>query len=289
MKKILIILTLLILLAYASNITQIPQSIILFQGENLKISTLAGITLSQKENYNSMQTSSILGEGTNETTKNAGKTELSLKLFDSIPIKDVTVDVIPKTKVVPVGATIGLKLYTKGVLVVGVSEVETNNNLKQEPYANSGIKEGDTILTVNEQEVSSTEELVKKVNESKGKDVKITFDSNGEVKTANIKPSMEKGGTYKLGLWVRDAAAGVGTVSYYEEATKTFSALGHGIQDIDTGKLITISNGEVVTATITDIIKGEEGRPRRNIRKYFIRKINRQNFKKYSIWNIWKA
>ena len=271
MKKLLILLTLLILLAYASNITQIPQSIILFQGENLEISTLAGISLCEKEKYKSMQTSSLLGEGIIEATENAGKTKLSLKIFDLIPIKDVTVDVIPKTKVVPVGATIGLKLYTKGVLVVGVSEVETNYNTKQEPYANSGIKEGDTILSVNEEKVSSTEELVKRVNESKGKDVKITFDSNGKVKTAKIKPSMEKGGTYKLGLWVRDAAAGVGTVSYYEEATKTFSALGHGIQDIDTGKLITISNGEVVTAMITDIIKGEKGKPRRNIREYFIR------------------
>ncbi len=261
MKKIIIVLLLLILLAYTSNITQIPKSLILFQGEKLKISTLVGICLNKNNKYESKQASTLIGYGTPDSLQDIGKTEFSVKLFNTIPIKNVNVDVIPKTKVIPVGQTIGLKLYTKGVLVVGISEVETNENTNSEPYINSGIKEGDTILTVNEKEVSTTAELARRVNESKGEDVKITYDSNGEVKTANIKPSMAKEGTYKLGLWVRDAAAGVGTISYYEKETKNFAALGHGIQDVDTGKLITISNGEVVTATITNIIKGEEGKP----------------------------
>ena len=124
------------------------------------------------------------------------------------------------------------------------------------------IKEGDTILTVNDKEISSTEELVRTVNESAEKGVKITFDSNGEIKVANIIPSKQEEGTYKLGLWVRDAAAGVGTISFYEPSTKNFAALGHGIQDVDTGKLIAIAKGEIVTANIIDVVKGEKGKPR---------------------------
>lgn len=260
--KIVIIIILLIILTYTSNITMIPKNIILFQGENLKLMMILGVNLTQKENYKVMQASTNLGSGVQKTSEQIGKVELSLNLFNNIPVKKVTVDVIPKTKVVPGGQTIGLKLYTKGVLVVGTSEVTTED--EKEPYAGSGIKEGDTILTINEKEVSSTDELIKRINESNGKDLQITYDSNGEIKVANIKPSKSREGTYKLGLWVRDAAAGVGTISYYEPSTKTFVALGHGIQDIDTGQLITISNGEVVTASIVDIIKGEKGKPRRN-------------------------
>ena len=73
---------------------------------------------------------------------------------------------------------------------------------------------------------------------------------------------------YKLGLWVRDGAAGIGTISYYEPSTKTYAALGHGIVDIDTGKLINISSGELVTSKITSIVKGKVGSPRRNKGKY---------------------
>ncbi len=249
--KIFVIFVLLIIFTYTVNITSIPKNIILFQGESLNLNTLLGISLKQEESYKAMQTSSTIGKSVSENT---GKIKLSLNLFNSIPLKNVTLDVIPKTKVVPVGSLVGLKLYTKGILVVGITEGEKDVN----------IREGDTILTVNEKEVTSTEELIKTVNEGDGKEVKITFDRNGKVMASNIKPSKSQEGTYKLGLWVRDAAAGVGTISYYEPATKVFVALGHGIQDIDTGKLINISNGEVVTASIIDVVKGESGKPRRD-------------------------
>lgn len=271
MKKILriiIILFLLIVLIYVSNITMIPKNIILFQGEKLNLTTILGVNLINKEKYETMQTSINLSKSIGETTNEVGKIDLELNLFNSIPLKEVTVNIIPKTKVIPVGQTVGLKLYTKGVLVVGMSEISTNGN-KEEPYLNSGIKEGDTILTVNEKQVSSTEELIETVNQSRGADLSITYASDGEIKVANIKPSKNGEGEYKLGLWVRDATAGVGTISFYEPTTKTFAALGHGIQDVDTEKLITISNGEIVTANIVNIVKGEKGKPRRNKGKYF--------------------
>lgn len=204
--RVLIIILLLTILAYVSNITMIPKNIILFQGESLNLTTIFGVNLTQKENYEAMQTSINLSKQIEDTSKNVGKIDLELSLFDTIPLKEVTVNVIPKTTVVPVGQTIGLKLYTKGVLVVGMSEITAEEN-KTEPYLNSGIREGDTILTVNDQEVSSTEELIKTVNESKGEDLRITYASDGEIKVANIKPSKSNEGEYKLGLWVRDAAA----------------------------------------------------------------------------------
>lgn len=261
--RISIIIVLLVILTYVSNITMIPKNIILFQGETLKLTTIFGVSLSQKESYEAMQTSTILSDSIEDTSKEVGTVNLGVNLFNTFPLKEITVNVIPKTKVIPVGKTIGLKLYTKGVLVVGMSEI-TSEDDKEEPYLNSGIKEGDTILTVNDKTVSSTEELIATVKESQGEDLRITYSSDGETKVANIKPSKSNEGEYKLGLWVRDAAAGVGTISFYEPSTKTFAALGHGIQDVDTEKLITISSGQVVTASIVNITKGEKGKPRRD-------------------------
>ena len=259
-KKFATVLLLIIIYAYVINITNIPNSIILFQGENLSLKTRLGITVETKREYLAMQASTSLNE---EVSKESGKTKISLNLFGNIPVKDIDVSVLPKTTVVPVGSIIGIKLYTEGVLVVGMSEIEA-----QKPYEGSGIKEGDTIIAVNGKKISSTEELISTINESGGSDIEIKYSSDGKIKQTQIAPSKTEENEYKLGLWVRDAAAGVGTITFYEPSTKTFAALGHGIQDIDTEKLISIASGEVVTASIIDITKGEKGEPRRNKGKY---------------------
>ena len=251
--KTIIIIIFLIVYIYICNIECIPSNIILFEGEKINFKTILGLSIKKKDNSTIMQTSSNIDQALEKKT---GKINLELNLFNSISLKDMTVNVIPKTKVVPIGGTIGLKLYTKGILVVGMSEISG-----KQPYQNSGIKEGDTIISVNQKEIHSTAELIEAINTSNGKDVVIEYLSNEEVKTTIIQPSKDNQNEYKLGLWVRDAAAGVGTITYYEPSTQNFAALGHGIQDIDTGKLITISNGEIVTAEIASIQKGERGNP----------------------------
>lgn len=160
----------------------------------------------------------------------------------------------------PIGRTVGLKLYTNGVLVVGMSEIDGIDGNKYMPYSDSGIKEGDMIKEINGKEISNTQELINIVNSSNGKEISIKYQRNEELIYTSITPIKGKDGTYMLGLWVRDAAAGIGTLTYYEEATKTFAALGHGITDVDTGGLLNISNGELVTSQIVSIVKGVKGR-----------------------------
>ena len=160
----------------------------------------------------------------------------------------------------PIGRTVGLKLYTNGVLVVGMSEIDGQDGNKYKPYSESGIKEGDMIKEINGKEISNTQELINIVNSSDGKEISIKYQRNEELIYTSITPIKGKDGTYMLGLWVRDAAAGIGTLTYYEEATKTFAALGHGITDVDTGGLLNISNGELVTSQIVSIVKGVKGR-----------------------------
>ena len=160
----------------------------------------------------------------------------------------------------PIGRTIGLKLYTDGVLVVGMSEVDGIDGNKHIPYENCGIKEGDMIREINGQEIKNTESLINIVNNSEGKDISIKYQRNGEIIYTQITPIKTSENTYMLGLWVRDAAAGIGTLTYYEEATGNFAALGHGIADVDTEKLLNIANGELVTTQIVSIVKGLKGR-----------------------------
>ena len=150
----------------------------------------------------------------------------------------------------------GLKLYTTGVLVVGMTEIEG-----KKPYENSGIEEGDMIVEINQKEVSCTADLLDYVNNSKGEKLNVKYVRDGEEYISAIAPIKTKENEYKLGLWVRDGAAGIGTMTYYEPSTKKFAALGHGIIDIDTEELITISSGELVTSKISTIVKGEKGVP----------------------------
>ena len=228
MKKIKIYLLLIIAiiaLIYASNITAIPDSLILFQGETLQLNTVLGIQIKEKNSQNEeiVEASSSLNEK-NIISEKTGEVELELSLLGSIPLKEVSVNVIPKTTVIPVGTNIGLKLYTNGVLVVGMSEIDSLNK-KVKPYENSGIEEGDMIIEIDEKQVSSTAELIQTVNHSEGREIAIKYVRDGEIMETQIEPAQTGSNEYKLGLWVRDAAAGVGTVSFYEPSTGMFAAL----------------------------------------------------------------
>ena len=249
-KKILTVLSVLIVYIYVCNISMLPDNITLMQGETLNLNTIFGIKLNSSE---TMQASSNLN---NKIVENVGKLDLSLDLFDIFSVKDVTVNVIPKTKVIPVGKAIGMKMYTEGVLVVGMSEIEG-----EKPYQGSGIEAGDTIIEINNTKINNTNELIQCVNSSKGQELEIKYISDDEEKIASIQPTKTSNDEYKLGLWVRDAAAGVGTLTFYEPSTKKFASLGHGINDVDTYELINIANGELVTTNIVDIVKGEDGKP----------------------------
>ena len=249
---------LIILYIYVLVISGIPNNLIVFEGESFNIKTILGINIKTQENNNVVLTSSNI-EG--KSIEQTGVTKLQVSLFDKIPIKNVNVNVLPKTTVIPVGNMAGVKLYTNGVLVVGMSEIQGVDNNKYKPYENSGIEEGDMIISVSNTQISNTQDLIQTVNKSQGKEVEIEYVRDGKTQECSITPTQTSKTEYKLGLWVRDSAAGVGTVTFYDPSSKMFGALGHGIADIDTGKLINIANGEFVTTKILSIIKGEAGKP----------------------------
>ena len=252
-KKIIIVILLMLVFAYVCNITLLPSSYIIMQGENLNIFTLLGLYIKPKVNYQTMQTASNI----NKTKVNElGKIDFDLSFFNIFKLKEINVNVISKTKVIPMGNAIGMKLYTDGVLVVGMSEIEG-----KKPYENSGIKEGDRIVQIDKKAIDNTEDLMEAVNKCSGKEISVKYIRDNTTITTSIKPIKNSGNQYKIGLWVRDAAAGVGTLTFYEPSSGMFGTLGHGILDVDTSELIKIANGELVTTNILNITKGKKGDP----------------------------
>lgn len=254
--KISLILILLVSYFYTCSMISIPRNIVIMEGENLNLKMATGLSLTSQDQDTVLTASNINKQKISE----AGVEKLRLNLFGNIKIKDVNVDVVPKTKVIPIGTAIGMKLYTKGVLVVGMSQIKDANDEKKRPYENSGIEQGDTIIAINNNEVSNTNELIEEVNNSNGNAITVKYEKNNETLETSITP-VKSGNEYKLGLWVRDAAAGVGTLTFYEPNTNLFMALGHGISDIDTEKIVDIASGELITASILTIKKGVKGTP----------------------------
>ena len=273
-----------IVYVYICAIDAIPKNTIIFEGEQLNIKKIIGISLVRKnKNYDTILTST---ESIEENTQELGTTNLEVKLFNTFNVKDIDVSVIKRTKVIPVGQVAGLKLYTTGVLVVGMSEIKGIDNKKYKPYENTGIQEGDTIVQIENDEITGTKELIQKVNSSKGKELNLKYVRDGEILECAISPVKTSASEFKLGLWVRDSAAGIGTMTYYEPETKNFAALGHGITDVDTGKLINISNGQFITTKVLSIIKGEDGAPGK-IQGSISEQSNIGTIKKNSIFGIY--
>jgi len=251
---------LLIIYLYTLSIQSIPDNIVIFEGEKINLKTILGLKADLTEKDQVIET---LSSNQTKTIENPGKKVVKLSLFENIFLKNVNVDVLPKTQVIPIGNIAGIKLYTNGVLVVGMTEIEGIDNKKYKPYENTGIQEGDRIISINNTNIEDTEDLVKRVNSSNGNVINIKYVHEQKTLECSIKPVETAQKEYKLGLWVRDSAAGVGTVTFYDPDSKSFGALGHGITDIDTEQLIDIASGEFVTTKILNIVKGESGNPGR--------------------------
>ena len=260
MLRAIVIILLLIIYMYIVYFQSIPDNIVIFEGESISLKTMLGLKADLTEKNEVIET---LSRNQTNVINDAGKKTVKLSLFENIFVKSVDVDVLPKTTVKPVGSIAGIKLYTSGVLVVGMSEIQGIDNKKYKPYENTGIEEGDTIISVNNDKIETTEDLIEKVNACNGNELEIQYVHNEETLECSIKPVQTSSTEYKLGLWVRDSAAGVGTVTFYEPSTKSFGALGHGITDIDTEQLIDIASGEFVTTKILNVVKGESGNPGR--------------------------
>ena len=214
---------------------------------------------SEKTVYGEKEVSSVLK--TADTAAPSGTHTYTAKLFGTIPVKNVTVEVVPEVKLVPCGDVFGVKFFTKGVIVIGDTDIETEKGFVN-PARVSGIRKNDVIINVNGTEINTVEALAEAVEASKGKPLEVTYTRSGQAYTCKVTPVLSLSDKrYKTGIWVRDSTAGIGTMTYYNPENGCFAGLGHGICDIDTGELMPLLRATVVKVGITDIVKGKTGAP----------------------------
>lgn len=163
-------------------------------------------------------------------------------------------------EVYPGGISIGVKINNKGALVVGYSDISTHEGLSESPGKVAGIELGDIIEEVNGENIETCSDLISKVKTCRNDEMTVKIlRGNSEItkKVSLIKEDNE----YKIGLWVRDSTAGIGTLTFYDKDSKTFGALGHPITDGDTNVSFNIKSGTLLKSSVLSIKKGERGNP----------------------------
>ena len=192
------------------------------------------------------------------TAWDTGSYEMKVRLFGIIPLKTVQVEAIEEAYVIPCGTPVGIYMETQGVMVIDTGVITDQNGMETAPAANI-LQAGDYIQAVNGSLLSDKEQLINDIQESAGQDVVLTVNRNHQAYDVRIRPVQGQDGIYKAGIWVRDDMQGIGTLTYVAE--NQFGALGHGVNDIDTGKLVELKRGELRKASILGLTPGESGEP----------------------------
>ncbi len=202
------------------------------------------------------------GQSVTASALSAGSTyQATLKLFGLFPLKDVKVKVVDQPLVIPCGIPFGIKMYTDGVLVVSMSDVDTSTG-PFNPARSAGIKTGDVIVSIDGKTVTTTEQVADIVEESGGKTMTFHIRRDNIAFDIRFTPALSVNeNRWKAGLWVRDSSAGIGTLTFFDPESEIFGGLGHAVCDVDTGEILPIASGEIVPARIYSVVKGAAGTP----------------------------
>ena len=192
-------------------------------------------------------------------TGTADSLEMQVKLFGILPFKQVGIRVIEDQELIPVGVPIGIYVKTEGVMVIGTGEFRSVNGEKVAP-AEHILKSGDYVVKLNGTEVADKDDLITRIENGSGEAAILTIRRGEEYFDVKIDPVQDQTKKYKIGVWVRDNAQGVGTMTYID-SQGNFGALGHGINDVDTSNLMEMNDGTLYQTEIISIQKGTAGHP----------------------------
>lgn len=186
---------------------------------------------------------------------------MRLSLPGGAVIKPVSVQVVERDMVIPAGTPFGIKMFTEGVMVVGLSDIDMQGRAVN-PAKSAGIRTGDIILSLDGKNVSYNEDVGRIIDQSGGRTIKVSLSRSGVTREVSLTPAKSPtDDSYRAGMWVRDSSAGIGTMTFYDPQSKVFAGLGHAICDVDTGELMPLSSGEAVDVTITGVSRGTSGSP----------------------------
>lgn len=160
------------------------------------------------------------------------------------------------------GDNIGVKISTKGVLVVAFSDIESaDGKIIKSPAQTSDVEIGDIVITVNEKKINSSKDLAKFISDSSDGTAILEISRDNKIISKNVKLCANKSGDYKLGMWVRDSTAGIGTMTFIDKNTGVYGGLGHPITDSETQMILSVDKGSLVRSTVVNVKKGEIGSP----------------------------
>ncbi|MDR0314420.1 MAG: SpoIVB peptidase [Oscillospiraceae bacterium] len=227
----------------------IPDEIFIRQTSDIKLDKPFTLSFIQKDSAAKAVSSS----------NSSDEYQLDVSLMDVIPVKSSKITVTKRRYVVPSGRLFGIRLYTDGVVVVGIDDVKTETATVN-PAKNAGLQQGDIIKEVDNKKISSNLELSQAISKSKGNALEMLVQRNDEVLKIQFTPARSyTDGKYKAGIWIRDSSAGVGTITYLDRSNMLFAGLGHAVCDIDTGEIMPLLSGDIVAATVKGAYKGSSG------------------------------
>lgn len=255
------------LLLYSYTFLHIAKDYSLYEGAETKISPLLPITMEleagqrQELSLNSDHLEGGVVVKSSAAQQQVRNYSAQVKLFGLLPVKSVNIHVLPRMKLAPSGHTMGIKMMTDGVIVVGMNDI-TVDGKKSNPAYDAGIRTKDIILEADGKKLENLEELTQVLEKSNGNAVELTVKRKEAVYTTNVFPQKPDGeAQYRMGVWVRDSAAGIGTITFVDTQSGLFGGLGHGITDTDTGEIMHLGEGVVQKTTIVDVKRGARGEP----------------------------
>ncbi|MGN8645430.1 SpoIVB peptidase [Gracilibacillus sp. HCP3S3_G5_1] len=238
----------------------IPNEIKTFsQSESVSLPLLGNDVTVSATNEDAVQYATDL---MNYSLEESGNDEVTYTL-GQVPLKKVDVEVFDDFRIIPGGQSIGINLQTQGVLVVGHHLVTTDNGTIS-PGEQANVEVGDSIISINDKTIKSMEEVAPMVKEAgeNNESLSLEIKRGDQTIETDLNPQFDvKEDGYRIGLYIRDSAAGIGTMTFYDPKSEKYGALGHIISDMDTRKPVEINDGSIVRSQITDIKKGEHGIP----------------------------
>ncbi|MBR2718919.1 MAG: SpoIVB peptidase [Clostridia bacterium] len=282
-----VVLALFLALGYFSPVPQtlraLPDTLALTQGQIQTLRLPQQLRLSATGN---LAVAASEDETLQLVSQTAGASELLLSLMGVIPLKKVEVNISPEKRLIPGGAALGVAMRTDGVLVVGTGDLSEAAS----PATLCGIRPGDVLRTVNGVRIVSSQQLTELIAQLGEKPLPVEYAREGTVFTTTMTPKMDAStGTVRIGAWVRDSTAGVGTLSFYDPETGRYAALGHAITDGDTGQVLTVSQGQILKADVVAVQRGQKGVPGELKGSFLMDPVNLGDIRKNTVLGIYGA
>ena len=225
----------------------LPDALTLTSGQKFVVQT--GLPMLAASDGGAVSVLASQDERVTISAEAGGQTSVTFSLLGLIPVHETRVNVVEERTLIPGGQAVGVALKTRGVLVVS------------DAAKGRALRAGDVILSADGKNVESTKALSEQVGMAQTDTVRLEVLRGGQTITVDAQAEPDPSdGRRKLGVWVRDSTAGVGTLTYIDPANQAYGALGHAIVDADTGRLLAAREGAILHASIVGVTKGQSGK-----------------------------